>query len=265
MSGWVEGPRRLWRRYAPLPLKHAYYRVRNRLGRFRVPGLEGRSDYKTTWNTLARSERWAKVFVAGYTDEERFQTTADHTVQILEAYAGVRPTDVVLEIGCGVGRVGKVLSAKCARWIGTDISAQMLEIARQRLAGLANVELVELRDVGLSEIADASIDLVYCTVVFIHLFEWDRYAYVKEAFRILRPHGRCFFDNIDITSNHGWQVFTGVFEVPREYRVAQSAMTSSGDELRTYATKAGFHDVRIHRWDDAWVGVTGVKPGAASA
>ncbi len=37
-------------------------------------------------------------------------------------------------------------------------------------------------------------------------------------------------------------------------------MLSSGDELQTYAERAGFHDVRVHRWDDAWVAVTGRRP-----
>ena len=36
-------------------------------------------------------------------------------------------------------------------------------------------------------IADSSIDVVYSTVVFMHLESWDRYAYVKEARRVLPP------------------------------------------------------------------------------
>ena len=219
-----------------------------------------RSNYKKTWNQLAGNFSDAKLFVAGYEDEEKFELTANHTVDIMEQYAGLHPTDIALEIGCGVGRVGKVLSKRVAKWIGTDISGNMLAYAAQRLKGLDNVELKELSTVGLKEIPDNSVDLVYCTVVFMHLLEWDRYRYVAESFRVLKPGGRCFFDNVDILSDHGWELFSIGLAYDVDNRPSQLSMVSSGDELRTYAEKAGFQNVQIHRWDNAWVGVTGVKP-----
>jgi len=218
-----------------------------------------RSAYKATWQQLAGSPDDAKMAVAGYADEEELHASGRHTVDILDRLVGIQASDVVLEIGCGVGRVGKILSPRCAKWIGTDISSRMLEVAAQRLRGCPNVELIELGAVGLREIPDARVDVVYCTVVFMHLFEWDRYRYVQEAFRVLKPGGRCFFDNVDITSNHGWKVFMAGFAFQIESRPAHLSMTSSGDELHTYAVKAGFSDVRVHRWDDAWVGVTGTR------
>lgn len=222
--------------------------------------LPDRSDYKRTWEQLSGTSDEAKMFVAGYTDEEQLTLTGTYTVELLERLVGIRPTDVVLEIGCGIGRVGKLLAPKCRQWIGTDISGNMVRHARQRLGDLPNVTFVELGRLGLHEIPDESIDVVYCTVVFMHLYEWDRYAYVKEAFRVLKTGGRAFFDNVDITSPHGWKVFTDSAAFDVNNRPAQIGMTSSGDELLTYGQKAGFADVRIHRWVDAWVGVTGVKP-----
>ena len=191
--------------------------------------LADRSAYKATWQRLAGSADDAKTAVAGYTDEEQLQTTGRHTAEILDQMVGIKASDVVLEIGCGVGRVGKILSPRCARWIGTDISRRMLDVAAERLRDCSNVELVELGTVGLREIPDASVDLVYCTVVFMHLYEWDRYRYVHEAYRVLRPGGRCFFDNVDITSNHGWKVFMDGFALDIEHRPAHLSMTSTGD------------------------------------
>lgn len=219
-----------------------------------------RSDYKGTWQALTPNMNDAKMVVAGVTGEEQLSTTATHTLDTLERIVGIKPTDVILEIGCGVGRVGKVLSPRCAKWIGTDISSNMLAYAGERLKGLPNVELVELRSVGLGEIAANSVDLVYCTVVFMHLLEWDRWRYVSEARRVLRPGGRCYFDNVDITSDHGWDLLLKGAEIPIGSRPAHLSMTSSGDELETYAKRAGFSDVRIHRWENAWVAVSGVKP-----
>jgi SAM-dependent methyltransferase len=221
--------------------------------------MSNRSNYKATWQELSKSVDDAKRFVAGTEDEKHFEVTGLHTVDILSRFVGIKPTDTVLEIGCGVGRVGKVLAPRCKEWIGTDISGNMLEHARRRLEGLGNVRFVELSGQALKEIRDASVDLVYCTVVFMHLFEWDRYRYVQDAHRVLRPGGRGFFDNVDIASGHGWKVFTDAVVLDPAKRPAHLAMTSSGDELSTYARRAGFQDVQIHRWDDAWVGVVGTK------
>lgn len=222
--------------------------------------VEDRSNYKGTWDNLAQNMDEAKMYVAGHTDEAEFDRTGLNTVDRIERFVGIQPSDICLEIGCGVGRVGKFISPKCAKWIGTDISGNMLKYAAQRLAGFENIELVELSGVGLSEIADNSVDLVYCTVVFMHLYEWDRYRYVQEAFRVLRSQGRCFFDNADLTSNHGWELFMAGFSYDIDRRPAYLSMCSTGEELHSYATRAGFSEVKIHRWGDARVGVTGIKP-----
>lgn len=226
--------------------------------------MQSRSNYKETWNNLVQSMDTAKLYVAGYTDEDLLNQTGLGFINQLEELVGIKPSDIVLEIGCGVGRVGKLLSPKCAKWIGTDISPNILQYAAQRLQGLKNVEFVELSTVGLQEIPDNSVDVVYCTVVFMHLYEWDRYQYVKEAFRVLKPGGRCYFDNVDITSNHGWKVFMDGFSVDIKARPAHISMVSTGDELETYARKAGLENVRIDRRAEAWVIVTGIKPAASA-
>ena len=220
-----------------------------------------RSNYKETWNRLVSDRRRAFDLVVGQdSDEELLLETGNQTIEILERAVGIKPDDVILEIGCGVGRVGKLLSQRCAQWIGTDISRQMLAVAGERLEGCENVELIELEKVGLDPISDNSVDLVYCTVVFMHLFEWDRYQYILEAMRVLKPGGRCYFDNADITSDGGWRMFMESFSFPPQRRPAHISMISTGDELQTYAEKAGFDNVRLHRWNDTFVAVTGVKP-----
>lgn len=148
-----------------------------------------RADYKATWNAAAGDEDSAKVSVSGYTDEAEYSRMAELTVSTLESTIGVKSDDVFLEIGAGVGRVGSVLATRCRRWIATDVSGRMLEYASQRLAHLDNVEFVEISGWDLAPIADESVDAVYCTVVFMHLDEWERYRYVTEGMRILKPAG----------------------------------------------------------------------------
>jgi ubiquinone/menaquinone biosynthesis C-methylase UbiE len=221
---------------------------------------QDRSDYKSTWQHLSGTETDAKMYVASTVDEADFAKSAEYTLEVLTRLVGVRQIDVILEIGCGIGRLGAVLAPRCAQWIGTDISANMLTHASRRLNGLPNVKLVELAGVGLAEIPSATIDLVYCTVVFMHLYEWDRYRYAQEAFRVLKPGGRVYMDNVDITSSLGWKIFSDAASYPPNERPAFLPMLSSLDELRTYAQRAGFEHIATHQFDDAWVAVTGVKP-----
>jgi len=219
-----------------------------------------RSDYKGTWTRLSTTSDDAAMWVAGYTDEEQLRQTGENTVSVLRRTVGIEPTDRILEIGCGIGRVGKILAPICAHWTGADISKGMLEVAASRLGEFDNVSFQELSTVGLSEFEDDTFDVVYCTVVFMHLLEWDRFKYVQEALRVLRPGGRGFFDNVDITSAHGKKFFAESAEIPLDERPPQIGMVSSGDELYSYGLWAGYDNIEIHRWDEAWVGLTGTKP-----
>jgi ubiquinone/menaquinone biosynthesis C-methylase UbiE len=220
-----------------------------------------RSDYKRTWQHLSGTEADAKMFVASAVDEGSFKRSAQYTRELLERFVGLRPTDVVLEIGCGVGRLAPEIAPRVAEWVGTDISSNMLEHARRRLSGLTNIRLVELADVGLSEIADASLDVVYCTVVFMHLYEWDRYKYVAEAHRVLKPGGRLYCDNVDVTSTLGWTIFADAASYPPKERPSFLPMLSSADELRVYGTKAAFASVAVEQFDDSWVALIARKAG----
>jgi ubiquinone/menaquinone biosynthesis C-methylase UbiE len=221
-----------------------------------------RSDYKSAWNAVAGDTQSAMLAVAGYTDDEAFASTAESTVELLEVTVGVKPEDVVLEIGAGVGRVGPAIAPRVARWIATDVSSNMLRHARERCAGLDNVDFVELSGWDLAPIATESVDVVYSTVVFMHLDEWDRYAYVKEAFRVLRPGGRLLVDNVNLVSTKGWSFFEATAEQyhPLE-RPSNISKTSTPEELETYLVRAGFVEVRTGSdpklpWVTAW----GEKP-----
>ncbi len=68
---------------------------------------------------------------------------------IAERFRGAR----VLELGCGTGRVTELLAERAARVVGVDLSADMLERAARRIAGLRNVDLVQadMRSLALRE------------------------------------------------------------------------------------------------------------------
>jgi ubiquinone/menaquinone biosynthesis C-methylase UbiE len=224
--------------------------------------LGDRSNYKKVWEAQSRDVDVAALAVAGHTDEATLELTARGTIDMLKSTVGIDANDVILEIGCGIGRVGLPLSKECLHWVGTDISSGMLRHAAARLASRPNTTLVELATVGLQELPADSFDLVYCTIVFMHLLEWDRFRYVEEAFRVLRPGGRCYVDNFTVDTETGWKIFMESYSYLIDRRPAHISMSSSREELRTYLARAGFEDVRVHDLANGLIAATGRKPEA---
>jgi ubiquinone/menaquinone biosynthesis C-methylase UbiE len=220
-----------------------------------------RSRYKDVWTKVSGDIDSAKISVSGYTDEAQYVETGQMTLNMLRTYVGIHPTDVILEIGAGVGRVGAALSPHCKEWIGADVSPHMVRHMKDRLKGLANVRPIEISGYDLAPIPSNSIDMVYCTVVFMHLDEWDRYAYVKEGLRVLKPGGRMLVDNVNLASDAGWKFFMEHCAVKPTDRPANISKTSTPQELEIYFSRAGFEGIQQH-FGDLWVITNATKPMA---
>jgi SAM-dependent methyltransferase len=219
-----------------------------------------RQQYAEVWDSLASSPERARAAACGKADEDEVQRSAECSVEQLLKIAPITSQDDVLEIGCGVGRLGRELALKCRHWTGADISANMLACAAERLRMLSNVSLVQLKEVSLRGIAARSFDLVYTTNMFAHIDQMDRWRYVEEAFRVLRPGGRLYMDNLDLESDRAWTSFFLATKIdqPQE-RPPYIPTASTATELVIYAERAGFEHVLPHR-EAPLVIVTAVKP-----
>ena len=214
-----------------------------------------REQYKDVWTKLSETESSAKMHVGGFEEEEIFEREGIITKKYLLETIGILPNDTMVEIGCGVGRVGKQLAPLCRRWIGCDVSPHMLTLAAKRLAAFANAEFQEITGFDLRPLTDEMAEVVYCTVVFMHLEEWDRFNYILEAHRVLREGGRIFVDNVNLCSDLGWKVFEVHRQLPPTQRAPHITKHSTAAELTTYLERAGFREVQsreIGEWVQAW-------------
>ena len=59
------------------------------------------------------------------------------------AYARLRPTDFILEVGCGTGQATKSFAARGLQIVAIDPGPEMVRAARETLAGFSNVKLDE--------------------------------------------------------------------------------------------------------------------------
>lgn len=204
-----------------------------------------RGAYPDVWNAEATNAAAARCAVCGTTDVSEWGRSGADTALDVIRETGITGADVVLEIGCGSGRVGRHVAPHCARWIGCDVSRKMLDHAREDLVDMSNVSFQELNGYDLADIESGSIDVVYCTAVLMHLDEWDRFRYFQEAGRILKPGGRAYFDSSNLLGEQGWSMFAELVELDPAMRPANISKMSTPDELVTYASRAGFVDIRM--------------------
>lgn len=220
-----------------------------------------RHSYQQTWDAVSRKLSDARYAVAGTADTTELDRSGQSSATDVATETGITTGDRVLEIGCGVGRVGLGLAPRCREWVGADVSLNMLGHAKAALAeaGHANVDFVHLNGIDLAGVPDAAFDVVYCTAVFMHLEEWDRFRYVREAHRVLKPGGRVYFDNMSLISPEGWQLFEQLVRYDPAARPPNISKASTPEELRTYAERAGFADIRV-RPGAIFITVAATKP-----
>ena len=218
-----------------------------------------RDDYRQVWDEVSGSYETARIAVCATADLAEYERSGiDTTITIAEA-AAVSPSDTVLEIGCGTGRIGRHMAARCGCWMGADVSRNMLEHARQALSHLPNVSFHALNGSDLQGFSDNSVDVVYCSGVFMHLDEWDRYRYVNEMYRVLKPGGRVYYDNFNLLSNEGWDFFLAQCRCDPTDRPPNISKSSTPQELQQYAEKAGFEGLKLYT-SRQWVSIWGRKP-----
>jgi len=117
--------------------------------------------------------------------------------------ATIEPGDEVVEIGCGVGRLTRPLAARAATVRAVDVSAEMLDQARELSPGLGNVEWILGDGRSLAGVGDASADACFSWVVFQHIPEPEvTLGYVREMGRVLRPGGWSIFQVSDHPPTH---------------------------------------------------------------
>ena len=106
----------------------------------------------------------------------------------------IRPSDRVLELGCGYGRVLQRLIGKAQTVIGIDTSFASLQLAKKLSETCSRPHLFCMNAVTLG-IADRQCDLVLCIQNGISAFHVDQRALLREAVRVTRPGGRVLFSS----------------------------------------------------------------------
>jgi ubiquinone/menaquinone biosynthesis C-methylase UbiE len=101
------------------------------------------------------------------------------------------PLDLqMLEIGCGVGRMTRMLARIFGHVTAVDVSPTMIEEAKVSLNGFSNVSVILGDGATLSAIQDSSIDFAFSFIVFQHIPSREVIeSYCREVYRVLKAGG----------------------------------------------------------------------------
>ena len=119
--------------------------------------------------------------------DRRFGELTMQSVESLLDAAGAAPGLRLLDVACGPGYVSAAAARRGSSVVGVDFSSSMVAIA-----AAANPEL-EFRegDAEKLDLPDCSFDAVVMNFGMLHLERPEKA--IAEAFRVLRPGGRCAF------------------------------------------------------------------------
>jgi ubiquinone/menaquinone biosynthesis C-methylase UbiE len=132
----------------------------------------------------------ASVQLSSLGDEVKLAAATDEIVAWLEQQGLTGPDKEILDIGCGIGRFECALHTKASRIVGTDISSNMIDIARRRCTAIATVEFHRTSGFDLAEFADASFDCVLAVDSFPYLvLAGVVERHFAEAARVLKSDG----------------------------------------------------------------------------
>lgn len=160
---------------------------------FRLPGMQDDPSAERLATSDECVAYWRELHLGNaYFNQHRKYTDRLRPFGLDRIERLLEPTqsDVLLEIGCGYGRLLWHLAPRVSRAIGIELSAEPLDEAARLLEGRGEIELHLGDGMSLSPIKDASVDAAYAFTVFQHMSRRIALSNAREASRVLRPGGR---------------------------------------------------------------------------
>jgi ubiquinone/menaquinone biosynthesis C-methylase UbiE len=135
------------------------------------------------------------------------------------------------DLGCGTGQVAAAIAPFVCRVLAVDASAAMLQAAKKRLQGIANVEL-RRGELEALPIDDARLDAATLMLVLHHVPEPERA--LGEVARVLKPGGRVVVVDMEPHDRDSYK-----------QQMGHVWLGFSEEHVRRILAESAFEDVRI--------------------
>lgn len=149
---------------------------------------------RTHFSLLAEKGVWASLYESGHGNKLNsttwsFVIRARRVIELLMASGDKLPE--VLDVGCGTAPIADSIVAMGSKYTGVDFSAQMIEAAGQKIAGLISQGKAELAagDVRRLDFRDGAFDALTAMGVIEYLSASDVPLVLGQFARVLSPGG----------------------------------------------------------------------------
>lgn len=154
------------------------------------------------WSVQQSEEASVALYSLG--NPQLLERATREIVAQLELWNIITQNRIVLDIGCGIGRIAAEVAPFVREVQGIDVSGKMIETAVRRCASLSNVRLMKSSGRDLHEFANESIDAALAVDTFPYLNQSGRAlvdTYFAETARVLRPGGDFVILNYSYTQD----------------------------------------------------------------
>lgn len=148
----------------------------------------------------------------------------------------LRPTDRVLEIGCGTGGTASKIAPVVAHVTATDLSAEMIRIARSRSGGDGAGKPEFLQAEAAQHIPGQPFEII-CAFSLLHLVD-DIPTVLDAAFHQMKPGGHFISKTVCLKDAPRWM--RAMVRVLMAVRIAPNVIILSSAELTRHLIRAGF-------------------------
>jgi ubiquinone/menaquinone biosynthesis C-methylase UbiE len=180
---------------------------------------------------------WSK-FANTIDEDEKYMVGGTAQQLIMERLSRESGLGELIELGCGTGLYTKALAPNASHVMATDLSDEMLAVARKQLKDLQNVTVAKA-DCEKIDFPDGRFGSVFMANL-VHVIE-NPPTTLQEAYRILKDGGLLLI--MDFTM-YGVKPFEkmklGIRTLRRGYRPRRHFRSLSPDGLRSLVEGAGF-------------------------
>tara|TARA_R100001143_G_scaffold63596_1_gene73245 strand:- start:26594 stop:27412 length:819 start_codon:yes stop_codon:yes gene_type:complete len=180
--------------------------------------------------------------------KEQLRPAQDKLMKMMD----LKPGETVLETACGTGLVTERITGKVGKYgrvVATDLSEEMIKLAKQRLnSGNGSVEFKRM-DAEKLDMYEESYDSVICALGLMYVP--DPVQSLKEMHRVLKPDGRAGIAIWGERKNCGW---AEIFPIVDQYVASEVCpmffQQGTGDALDYSLKLAGFQDIETDRFQN---------------
>jgi ubiquinone/menaquinone biosynthesis C-methylase UbiE len=146
-----------------------------------------------------------EAILRGVDNEQEFWKTGEQDASRLLRF--IDNSSIVLDVGCGIGRVMRFIAPYCREISGVDTSYLILRRAKRELTSFKNCHFYRQDFKRINAFPHDSFDLIYSFYTLQHMEKEDAYVCLRRMQRLLKPKGSIYLQFPDFTADHYFSLF----------------------------------------------------------